>query len=106
MRRHRYVSWIAVGSLSLAVLAGTAACAPATGRVYIHSGPPARFPDVRSYAPGPGYVWVQGYQSWNGRGYYWVPGRWVRPPRARAQWVPGRWAHDRHGYYWIEGRWR
>ena len=106
MRRQRYVSWIAAASLSTVLLTSAAGCAPTTGRVYVHAGPPARVVEVRTVAPGPGYVWLEGYQAWNGRAYSWVPGRWVRAPRPRAVWVPGHWAHDRQGYFWIDGRWR
>jgi hypothetical protein len=105
MSRHGYRSWIAVAALSTAVLTG-AACAPTTARAYVRVGPPARVVEVRSVAPGPGYVWIEGYHRWDGRGYFWVPGHWDRAPRSRAVWAPGYWAHDRHGYYWVDGRWR
>ena len=81
-------------------------CASAGTRLYVRTGPPARIVEVRPVAPGPRYVWIDGYHRWDGRGYVWVPGRWAAPPRARAAWVPGRWAHDRRGWYFVEGHWR
>ena len=80
--------------------------ASASTRVYVRVGPPAPIVEVRPVAPGPRYVWVNGYHRWDGRAYAWVPGKWVLPPRARAVWVPGRWVHASRGYYWVDGRWR
>jgi hypothetical protein len=67
--------------------------------------PPAGY-RVMGVAPGPGYVWIDGYHDWRGRGYYWVPGRWTRPPRPHATWVPGYWQSRGGGHIWIRGRWR
>ena len=96
--------------LGMAVVAGAltaaSACASPSGRVYVRVGPPAPMVETRIVAPGPGYVWVSGYHTWNGSAYVWVPGRWNMPPRPRARWVAGHWAHERHGWYWIDGRWR
>jgi hypothetical protein len=95
-----------VGGALLVSLTSAACVAPASGRLYVRVGPPAPVYEVRTVAPGPGYVWVTGYHRWDGRGYVWVPGRWELPPRPRARWAPGHWSHDRGGYYWVEGRWR
>lgn len=69
----------------------------------IRIGPPPapRVVRVQPVAPGPGYVWLQGY--WypvNGR-YVWHEGYWSRPPYEGAYWVAPR--HD--GQYYIEGHW-
>jgi WXXGXW repeat (2 copies) len=80
--------------------------ASASTRVYVRIGPPVPIVEVRPVAPGPRYVWVDGYHRWDGRAYAWVPGRWVLPPRAHAVWVPGRWVHEKRGYYWVDGHWR
>ena len=96
-------------AFAAAVLAASlSACTTAApyGRVYVRVGPPAPIFETRVVAPGPGYVWIEGYHSWDGRAYVWVPGRWDRAPRARAVWVPARWAHDRHGWYLVQGHWR
>ena len=82
------------------------ACAGASGRVYVRSGPPPIRAEVVGVAPGPGYVWVPGYYNYNGGGYVWVGGRWDRPPRSRARWVPGHWQRDRRGWYYVQGHWR
>jgi hypothetical protein len=84
----------------------TALPARAAARVYVRVGPPAPVVEVRAGAPGPRYVWVDGYHRWDGRAYVWVPGRWAIPPRARAAWVPGHWVHASRGYYFVDGHWR
>lgn len=81
------------------------ACAP-SGRLYVRVGPPPPIVEVREVGPGSGYVWIDGYQRWDGGAFVWVRGRWDRPPRPRAVWVPARWAQDRHGWFLTEGRWR
>jgi hypothetical protein len=97
----------AMALLAATTIGSAAACAPyAGGRLYVRVGPPAPHYEARIVSPGAGYVWVDGYQRWDGRGYAWVPGRWVRPPSPRSRWVQGRWVHDRQGWYYAEGHWR
>jgi hypothetical protein len=61
--------------------------------------PPVRV-GVVGVAPGPGYVWIGGYQRWTGSGYVWVAGRWVRPPRAGVVWVqPGMFTPEAPGCF-------
>ena len=74
--------------------------------VVVRIGPPRAVAEHRVRAPGPGYVWVQGYQSWNGRSHVWVPGRWELAPRPHARWVPHRWVRRNGGWVLVEGRWR
>jgi WXXGXW repeat (2 copies) len=92
--------------IGIIVFASMTACATPRGRVYVRVGPPAPVVERRIVAPGPGYVWVPGYYMWNGAAYVLAPGRWARPPRARAVWVPAHWQRDRHGWFIIEGHWR
>jgi hypothetical protein len=96
------------GVFAAALLSTVLSAIPASAstRVYVRVGPPAPVVQVRPVAPGPRYVWVDGYHRWDGRVYTWVPGRWVLPPRAHAVWVPGRWVHEKRGYYWVDGHWR
>ncbi len=92
--------------LVAATLASTAGCNDPRGRLYVRVGPPSPIIEARVVAPGPGYVWIDGYQRWDGSRYSWVAGRWSLPPRPRARWVSGRWARDRRGWYYQEGHWR
>ncbi|MBI3472955.1 MAG: YXWGXW repeat-containing protein [Candidatus Solibacter usitatus] len=82
------------------------ACA-AHGSYYARVPPPPPPRLVVGFAPGPGYVWCDGYYDWRGGGWYWVAGRWSYPPWPRAVWAPGYWRpHGRHGYRFYPGRWR
>jgi len=87
-----------LGAVSLAGCGGYAYYAPAP--------PPAIRIEARGVAPGPGYVWIDGYWGYRGRSYGWVSGRWERPPRARAVWEPGRWEQRNNRWAYRAGRWR
>ena len=92
------------------VLFGTvlAACGGGVGYSYgyVGYGPPAPRYGVVGVAPGPGYVWRDGYYGWRGGNYVWIGGSWVRPPRGRTAWVPGEWHHEGRGWRFHEGHWR
>lgn len=91
-------------ALALGLLCG--ACA-APGAVVVRYGPPPPRYAVVGVAPGPGYVWTEGFWDWRGGAYVWVPGRWLRPPRPRAVWVPGAWVERPHrGWEFRRGGWR
>jgi hypothetical protein len=104
----RHVFRVFLGVLALSTsLAWSPGCVASTrGRLYVQVGPPRPLLEVRAVAPGPGYVWLQGYHRWDGRTYVWVPGYWQIAPRPRAVWVPGHWERDRRGWYFIDGRWQ
>ena len=74
--------------------------------VVVTVAPPHAVHEHRPVAPGPSYVWIGGYQSWNGRAYAWVPGHWVMPPHAHAPWVAPKWNPRHDGWVFTEGRWR
>jgi len=82
------------------------------GAVFVRTPPPRPVvvgPVGRS--PGRGFVWTDGFFTWGRRpggrmGYVWVPGRWMRPPRAGAVWVAPSWRRGRGGYTFVAGRWR
>ena len=92
--------------VSTALLGVALAVGSANAQIYVRIGPPPPPKEVVVARPGPQYVWVKGYQRWDGNAYVWVPGRWVVPPRPHAVWVEGKWAHRSKGWVWIEGRWR
>ena len=76
-------------------------------RVVIRVAPPRPVHvGVMGQAPGPGFVWIEGYHAWRGEAYVWVPGRWVRPPRRHARWIRPRYRHVRGGWVFVPGRWR
>ena len=110
MRNRRFIKAFAnavVFATALTAATASASAGPRRGRVYVRVGPPPPIVETRVVAPGPGYVWIPGYHTWDGRAYVWRAGRWDRGPRARARWVSPRWVHDRrHGWYLVDGRWR
>ena len=76
------------------------------GYGYVNAAPPAPQAEFYGAAPGPGYVWVNGYWNWGGSRYVWAPGRWQRPPRRHARWEAGRWENRYGRYVFRQGRWR
>lgn len=92
-------------ALLLALSMAPAAAMAEVGIVVRVAPPP---PVVEHYGPPPhpGYVWISGYQRWDGGRYVWVPGRWDRPPHPGARWVGHRWVHRRNGWVMQEGHWR
>jgi hypothetical protein len=61
---------------------------------------------VVGVAPGPGFVWREGWHEWRGGAYVWVPGGWIRPPHPGMIWVAPRYRAYRGGYVFVPGRWR
>ena len=78
MTIHRFLRTLASAVILTSTLAVATACASAAprNRVYVRIGPPAPIVERRIVAPGPGYVWIPGFHSWDGRAYLWRPGRW------------------------------
>ncbi len=81
--------------------------AASAAEVVVRIGPPAPVHvGVIGVAPGPGYVWTNGYHEWVGERYVWHEGEWVRPPRPHAVWVEHRWERRHGGYVFVRGHWR
>lgn len=76
------------------------------GYAYVRVPPPPPRYGIIGVAPGPGFVWVDGFWDWRGGNWFWVDGRWQRPPRARASWVPAHWVRTGRGYKLVPGHWR
>ena len=91
-----------------ALVLGLTASACGGGAMYVSSfaPPPAPHAAVVGVAPGPGFVWIDGFYEWGGGGYRWVAGRWVRPPRRGALWVAPYWGQERRGWTFHRGYWR
>lgn len=95
--------WMLLHLLALGLT--LAACGPHSG-VYVRVGPPAPRYGVVGFAPGPGYVWADGYWDWHGGNWVWIDGRWQHPPRGHTVWVPGHWVQTGHGWRFTPGHWR
>src|SRR4051794_5169625 len=78
--------------------------------VYVNTSPPPAVVEYRSYPPGPGYVWVDGYWDWSGYDWYWTRGYWAagRPNyyyvRPSYVVVDGRNVYRRGYWYGQDGR--
>ena len=73
--------------LLAALAAGGAAGCSRHYRAHIPPPPPPPYAyRARGMAPGPGYVWADGYWVFRGNHWHWVTGHWAPPPH----WRPGR----------------
>lgn len=104
-RRIPFAAALLAASLSVAVLGGCVS-APPPDVYYVATAPPAPEVEVVGVAPGPDFIWVRGYHTWNGRNYVWHHGEWQRRPHTGATWVDGRWRHHSRGWYWTPGHWK
>ena len=95
-------SLLATGCVALVLTA----CGPSYVGMRVGPPPPAPVSGYVGVAPGPGYVWMDGFWDLRGGRWSWVGGRWVVPPRPHATWVSGYWAPRGGHYYWHAGRWR
>lgn len=86
--------------------AGALAFSAAAADISIRIAPPRARVERRTASPGRNYVWIPGYQRWDGHGYDWSPGRWEQRPRANARWQAHKWKHQRDGWIFVEGHWR
>src|SRR5437867_7224768 len=100
-------------ALAVLVIGALAACATGGGyyggSYYMVRTPPPPPPvgyGIVGVAPGPGFVWVNGFWDWRGARWHWVPGAWMRPPRRGAVWIAPSWRPYRGGYRFYAGRWR
>jgi hypothetical protein len=99
--------WLAASAVALGgmLLVGcvVAPSQPYYGEPVLVAPPPPRV-EVIGVAPGPGYVWIDGYWGWSGHRHEWRPGRWEHG-RPGHHWRPHRWERD--GRHWKEhrGRW-
>jgi len=86
--------------LVLVLLAGGVAAGGVSIGINIGPPPPVRV-ERAIPAPGPGFVWIQGYWYPVGGHYKWHAGYWTRPPYEGAVWVGPR--HD--GKQFFDGHW-
>ena len=63
--------------------------------------PPPRVVYLRPAAPGPEFVWIDGYWYPSGHRYLWHEGYWMRPPHDGYIWIAPR--HDGREYF--AGHW-
>jgi len=88
---------------------GFVACGGGYYQAGVVIGPPPPAPMVVGpvgYAPGPGYVWADGYYDLRGSNWVWVNGSWARRPYRDAVWVRPYWERHGRAYRFHKGRWR
>jgi hypothetical protein len=90
------------------VIAFTLMLIPAAvmAQTVIRVAPPPVVVERPGPVPGPRYVWIPGYQRWNGHGYVWVRGHYVVAPHPGAVWIPATYVARSGGYIFIAGHWR
>lgn len=87
--------------LFVLIVGGSAYAAQISLGVRIGAPPPPRAVRVLPRAPGPGYIWVDGYWYPVGGHYRWHEGYWTRPPYPGARWVAPRYEGER----FFDGYW-
>ena len=73
--------------------------------IVVKQAPPKARVEVIAVRPGPAYVWVPGYWTWETSAYVWTPGVWVLPPEPAAVWVPPRYEPRSGVGVFISGYW-
>jgi hypothetical protein len=77
----------------------------ASAQIYV-SVRPVWHPVERPVAPSPRHVWIdEEWEARNGT-YVAVGGHWAEPPHPGWIWVSGHWTHEGRGHYWHPGHWR
>ena len=85
---------------AMILTAGTALAQVSVG-IRIGPPPPPRVMAMRPAAPGPDFIWVDGYWYVVGHRYKWHAGYWTRAPFAGARWVAPRHENGQ----WFDGYW-
>lgn len=88
------------------VLAGTILTGCAGGAYVVAASPPPPRYGVMGYAPGPGYVWTEGFYDLGARVGSGSRGAWRRPPRPGRAWVAPVWVRAGNSWRLRSGYWR
>jgi len=73
---------------------------------YAPGPPPEERVEAVGIAPGPDYVWINGYWWWENNNWAWREGRWAVRPHEGAMWERHTWERRGDRYYYREGHWR
>jgi hypothetical protein len=96
MKNKIFIAIAIIGSLALASCRGS--------RVVVAERPVAPYYQ-RPFAPGHGYIWIDGDWMVRGGRYVHQPGYWAAP-RGGRRWEAGNWDRYNNGWQWRRGYWR
>ena len=68
--------------------------------------PPAPHQETVTAPPAPNAIWIPGYWSYDGRGYFWVSGVWEIPPPNAHAFVAAHWERQGDRDVYVPGSWR
>lgn len=71
----------------------------------VDEGPPRPRHEIVLARPSRHHVWIRGYWHHGHRGWVWVSGRWVEPPRHHAHWVAAHYRRTHGGWRYTPGHW-
>ena len=78
---------------------------PPPGPQFIVEAPPPPRHEHRGYAPGPDYVWIDGYWDRQDDRWAWAPGRWEAPGQRGSNWVKPQYRKEGGAYRYEPGHW-
>jgi hypothetical protein len=79
---------------------------PATVSSYVvMQAPPAPPPEAVTAQPGPNYLWIPGYWTWQNNRYAWMAGHWEVPPTSTSVWHNPHWEPEGTAFRFYEGYW-
>lgn len=67
--------------------------------------PPPMYREAVPRQPSRHVIWQPGHWQWNGVGYVWVRGQYVKVRPQQHRWVQGHWRQSRGGWQWVEPHW-
>jgi len=91
----------------LAMTGSPALADPPRATFEIHIGtsrPPVVRREVRTVAPAPGYVWVDGWWDWQGDQWVWIEGHWEQTA-PHARWVRAAYVPEYGRYRYVPAHW-
>ena len=96
MKNKIFIALALIGSLTLASCSGS--------RLMVTERPVAPYYQ-RPFAPGLGYIWIDGDWMMRGGRYIHQQGYWTAP-RGNRHWQNGRWQQFNNGWRWRHGNWQ
>ncbi len=87
-------------------VAGAAHAQYVVPEVQVNVAPPPPRVEVRTVAPSPNHIWINGHWAWRYGQHTWIPGHWAEPPNQGMVYEPARWTNVGGRWTFLEGHWR